>query len=100
MLFVSTSQRQPDDTVITDANILSLMAPEYIGAAQADLAIATNEGVITITYGDKVNLWVLCSGQIASKTDGGTSAILRSTSILRLPDPVSDLIAATNARQR
>lgn len=86
-----------DDTVITDANILSLMAPEYIGAAQADLAIATNEGVITITYGDKVNLWVLCSGQIASKTDGGTSAILRSTSILRLPDPVSDLIAATNA---
>ena len=86
-----------DDTVITDANMLSLMAPEIIGAAQADLAVSSQEGAITITYGDGVKLWVLCYAQIASKAENGSSATLRSTSRLVLSDTVEELVAATNA---
>jgi len=86
-----------DDTVITDANVLSLMAPEYIGAEQADLTVSAQEGTITITYGDGVKLWVLCYAQIASKTENGNSATLRSTSRLVLSDTVEELVASTNA---
>lgn len=94
-----------DETVVTQENALTLMDAELVNIENSDLNIKVTSSVVEVDLGEDqevepivhTGIYVQCIGVIASATDGGSSAILRSTESLRLTPAMAALVAATNA---
>lgn len=86
------------DTAITAENFDTLFQTEYVNILKENLAVSVDgEGANAYLKVVSDGIYIQCFGAIASKADNGTSATLRSTTILTLPDAMRSLVAATNA---
>ena len=94
-----------DETAVTQETALTLMSAELVNIENSNIKVKVTSSVVEIDLGEdkevepivSTGIYVQCIGAIASATNGGSSAILRSTDSLKLTPAMEDLVASTNA---